>query len=122
MAIDIDVEHSLVVLKELDDCKDAVINVAEPGSLLLLGMMKAASPVYSDVCAPLGNKGSASYASTSVYLTVVVHAVENRAIFPEVDYKLASIAYTCKSGPRRAPCSQVLESSKCLHSRLNGTL
>ena len=45
MNINVNIEDSLVVLKELKDGKDDVVDVAETFGLLFLGVMKAASPV-----------------------------------------------------------------------------
>ena len=86
MAVDVDVQYSLVVFQEFYDGEDAVVDIAEPGGLLLLGMMQSSRPIYPNFSTTLGDKGCTSDASTCVNLAVVVHAIENRAILPEVDY------------------------------------
>lgn len=86
MAVDVDVEDSLVVFQEFDDREHAVVDIAEPGGLLLLGMMQATRPIDTNVSATLGDKRGTSDATTCVNLAVVVHAIENRAILPKIDY------------------------------------
>jgi hypothetical protein len=88
MAVDINVENSLVVFQEFYDREDAVVDIAEPRGLLLLGMMQATRPIYPDFSATLGDKRCTSDATTSVNLAVVVHPVENRAILTKVDYMM----------------------------------
>mmetsp|Transcript_17029 Transcript_17029/g.34450 ORF Transcript_17029/g.34450 Transcript_17029/m.34450 type:complete len:267 (-) Transcript_17029:424-1224(-) len=53
MDVDIDVQHSLVVLEELEDCEDNVVRVAEARSLALFGMVQPARPVDCHVRLPL---------------------------------------------------------------------
>jgi hypothetical protein len=45
--IDVDIEHSLVGFEQFEDGEDAVVDVAEPRGLGLLGVMEAARPVDS---------------------------------------------------------------------------
>jgi len=47
--VDIDVEHSLMILEQLQDSKHNVIYITEPRGRLLLCMMKASSPVDANV-------------------------------------------------------------------------
>ena len=49
MAVNIDVEDSLVCLEQLKDAKDAVIDIAEAASFKLLGMVKSTRPIDSNV-------------------------------------------------------------------------
>jgi hypothetical protein len=88
MAVDVDVENSLVVFQEFYYGKDAVVDIAEPRGLLLLGMMQATRPIYPNFSAPLGDKRRTSDATTRVNLAVVVHPIENRAILSKVDYMM----------------------------------
>lgn len=43
--IDINIQHSLVGLKQLQNGKHAVVDIAKPRSLRLLGMMQSSRPV-----------------------------------------------------------------------------
>lgn len=49
MHVDIDVDHSLKSLKQLHNGEHTVVDVAEPGGLLPLGVMESATPVDGDV-------------------------------------------------------------------------
>lgn len=40
MTIYIDIEYTLMIFKELNDCEDAVVDVAEARGFLFFGMMK----------------------------------------------------------------------------------
>lgn len=86
MAIDIDIQHAFIVLKELDDRENAVINIAEPRGFLLLGVMQPTGPVDTNICASLGNEGGAPYASTRIYLAVLIHAIKHRTVLAKIDY------------------------------------
>ena len=47
--VDVDVEHSLVVLQELEDGQHDVVDVAEARGLRLLGVVETPGPVDGDV-------------------------------------------------------------------------
>jgi hypothetical protein len=47
--IDVDVEHSLVVLEQLQDSEHDIVDIAKAACTLLLGMMKASRPIYAYV-------------------------------------------------------------------------
>ena len=47
--VDIDVEHPLVVLEQLQDGQHDVVDVAEAAGLALLGVMKTSRPVDCNV-------------------------------------------------------------------------
>ena len=49
VAVDIDVEHAGDGAEELEDAEDDVVDVAEAGSLALLGVVQAPGPVDGDV-------------------------------------------------------------------------
>ena len=47
--VDVDVEHTWVVLQQLQDREDDVVDIAEARGLHLLGVVKPPRPVYGDV-------------------------------------------------------------------------
>ena len=47
--VDINVENPLVVFQQLQDGQDNVVDVAEAGSLALLGVMQTSGPIDGDV-------------------------------------------------------------------------
>ena len=50
MHIYVDVEHTIMVLEKLKNCKHDVIYIAKTACLLLFCMVQASRPVYCDVC------------------------------------------------------------------------
>ena len=47
--IDVNVEDARMVPQELENSKDDIVNVAEPGCLSFLGMMQSSGPVDGNV-------------------------------------------------------------------------
>ena len=47
--VDVDVEHSLVLLEQLQDREHAVVHVTKPRGFLSLGVVESAGPVYRQV-------------------------------------------------------------------------
>jgi hypothetical protein len=47
--VDVDVQHALMFLQQLQDAQHAVVDIAEAAGLALLGVVQAASPVYHGV-------------------------------------------------------------------------
>jgi len=83
--VNVDVEDALVLLEELEDGKDAVVDVAEAGGLGLLGVMETAGPVDDDVGAVLVETAGAADGTGRVKLAELEEAVEHRAVLPHVE-------------------------------------
>lgn len=47
MNVDIYIQHSRMIFKQLQNGDDDIVYITETGSLELLGMMQAAGPIYS---------------------------------------------------------------------------
>ena len=56
MHVNVDVQHPLVVLEQLEDAEHDVVGVAESGSLALLRVVQSAHPVDGDVGLEVGMK------------------------------------------------------------------
>jgi hypothetical protein len=80
MDVNVDVEHSLVVLQELQNAKNDIIDVAKAASFPLLGVMKTAGPVDRDISQAVVEPHSAIYGSTSVGLTEAEKIVKHGTI------------------------------------------
>ena len=74
--VDINVKHSRVVLKELEDSDHDIVHVTESRCFELFGMMESASPVHSNV-AGLSHKYiqkiQARHWSASVHAVCLCH-------------------------------------------------
>lgn len=49
MAVDVDVEYPWMMSQQFKNSKDNIVNVAEPRSLPLFGMVESARPIDSNV-------------------------------------------------------------------------
>lgn len=76
--VDIDVQHPLVSLQELQDGEHDVVHVAEPRGFCLLGVVHPAAPVEGHVHVPLVDQRRGVHRAATVRLAVLVHAVKHR--------------------------------------------
>lgn len=84
--VDVDVEDAVVILEQLEDCKDNVVDVAEAGCLAPLGVVQPAGPVDGDVGVSMVQLDGAPYRSSGRYLAVLEEAVKDRTVLANIDY------------------------------------
>ena len=70
--VDIDVEHPLVILEQLEDGQHDVVDVAEAAGLALLGVVEASGPVDCDVRRLLVELHGAGHGAAAAELTKLV--------------------------------------------------
>eukprot|EP00850_Spirogloea_muscicola_P008017 SM000042S15284 [mRNA] locus=s42:174238:177192:+ [translate_table: standard] len=83
--VDVDVQHALVVLEELQDGQHDVVDVAEPRRLALLGVVQPAGPVDGDVRVAVVELHRAADRPPGVRLAELVEPVEHRAVLAHVE-------------------------------------
>jgi len=83
--IDVDVQHAVVHLQQLEDRQHDVVRVAESRCLAALRVVEPSGPVDDDVGAALVEARRARDRATRVRLTVLVQPVEDRAIVADVE-------------------------------------
>mmetsp|Transcript_13840 Transcript_13840/g.20391 ORF Transcript_13840/g.20391 Transcript_13840/m.20391 type:complete len:270 (-) Transcript_13840:71-880(-) len=83
--VDVQVHHPLVLLEQLQAGEHAVVDVAEPAGLALLGVVQAPRPVHHQVAVPLVQAGTATNTAGGVELAEFEQAVKHRAILPHVE-------------------------------------
>ena len=83
--VDVDVEHPLVVLEQLQDGQDDVVDVAEAGGLALLGVVEAAGPVDGDLRGLLVQLDRGGDGAAAGELAELVEAVEHGAVLADVE-------------------------------------
>ncbi len=76
----VDVQHPRVAPEELYDADDDVVDVAEPGRLVLLGVVQAAAPGDGDVGLFVADLARGIQGPAGRHGTVVVEPVEQRAV------------------------------------------
>ena len=85
VAIDVDVQYSLVCLEELQDAQNTVIDVAEARGLELFGVVETACPVDCNVSIALRDLIRSHQCSSCVPLAVVIHEIEDRTVVIRLD-------------------------------------
>jgi len=85
MDVYIYVENTLVVLKQLEDSKDNIVDVAKAGGLRFLGMMQATAPVDADLRGLFVQLYGCSHGSSGGELAKLVESVEYGAIFAHIE-------------------------------------
>jgi hypothetical protein len=83
--VDVDVEHALVVLEQLEDAEHAVVHVAEARGLALLGVVQAAGPVDADVGLLAVEARGAADRARGGDLAELEEAVEDGAVLAHVE-------------------------------------
>ena len=83
--VDVDVEHALVVLEQLENGEHDVVDVAEAGRLALLGVMQTAAPVDGDVRRLLVELDGAGDRAARAYRAKLVEAVEDGTVLAHVE-------------------------------------
>mmetsp|Transcript_20578 Transcript_20578/g.48498 ORF Transcript_20578/g.48498 Transcript_20578/m.48498 type:complete len:426 (-) Transcript_20578:122-1399(-) len=83
--VDVDVQDPLVLLEELQYRQDAVVDVAEPGGLRLLGVVQPPGPVDDDVDRVVVETRRTADRPRGVQLAELEEAVEDRAVLPDVE-------------------------------------
>mmetsp|Transcript_15020 Transcript_15020/g.42583 ORF Transcript_15020/g.42583 Transcript_15020/m.42583 type:complete len:265 (+) Transcript_15020:491-1285(+) len=81
----VNVQHALVVFEELENGQHAVVDVAKPAGLRLLGVVQAAGPVDDDVRGAGVEALRAAYTAARVNLYIVEQIVEHRAVLAHVE-------------------------------------
>ena len=85
MNVDVDVEHALVVLQQLEDGEHDVVGVAEAARLALLGVVEAARPIDRYVGVPFVELHRAADRPAGRGLAELVEAVEDGAVLAHVE-------------------------------------
>jgi hypothetical protein len=83
--VDVDVEHALVRLEELEDREDDVVDVAKARGFVLLGVVQAPRPVDDGVRLLVVELDRAAHGPAGVDLAEVEEAVEDGAILGAVE-------------------------------------
>jgi hypothetical protein len=83
--VDVDVEHSLVELKELEDGEHDVVGEAEARGFGLLGVVQPARPIDRDVRLALVELRRAAEGASDAELAKVVDTVKPRAVLADVE-------------------------------------
>lgn len=73
-----------MVTKELEDSEDDIVDVAEPRSLRLLGVVESARPVDSDVRLIIDEFSRTVETGASVEGAEIVHSVEDGTVIANV--------------------------------------
>ena len=83
MAVNIDVQNSLVGFEKLDDTQNTVVGITKAGSFVLFSVMQTPSPINRDLVAyRWGDPCASQQGASSVPLTEVQHVVKDRAVIP----------------------------------------
>ena len=83
--VDVDVQHALVVLEQLEDGEHDVVGIAEARRLALLGVVEPARPVDRDVGVRAVELHRAADRAARARLAEGVHAVEDRAVLAHIE-------------------------------------
>ena len=83
--VDVNVEHALVVLEQLEDGEDDVVGEAEARGLGLLGVVQPARPIDRDVRLALVELRRAAERASDTELAEAVDAVKPRAVLADVE-------------------------------------
>jgi hypothetical protein len=83
--VDVDVEHALVRLEQLEDAQHAVVDVAEAARLVLLRVVQTAGPVHAYVCITSIQASSATDGTAGRYLAELEETVVDGAVVAHVE-------------------------------------
>ena len=83
--VNIDIENACMALEQLEDGEYDVIDIAEPTSFSLLGVVQAAGPIDSDVAQAVVEAGGALERSAGVDAAELVQVVEEWAVLTEIE-------------------------------------
>lgn len=78
--VDIDVQDARVDLKELEDCQNNVVDIAEAGRLRLLSVVEPPGPVNGYVSVVIVEADGTVYGGASIELGELEEAVKDRAV------------------------------------------
>ena len=85
MNVNIDVQDTLMIFQQFQDGQDNVVDVTETWSFGFFGVMESSSPIDGNVCSLFVQLYSRSYWTSGRQLTKFVEAVEDGAIFTDVE-------------------------------------
>ena len=83
--VDVDIQHALMHLEQLEDGEDDVVHVAETGGFVLLGVVQSAGPVYHRVRLLVVETNGAADRAARVDLAKVEQTVKDGAILRAVE-------------------------------------
>ena len=90
--VDVDVENALMVLEQLEDCEDAVVNVAKSARFRLFGVVESSRPVDDNIALVAIESLCAPYRARRVDLAKLKEAIKYRAVLSDVEaLKLAHV-------------------------------
>ena len=83
--VDIDVQHTLMVLEQLQNGQHDVVYIAKAGRFRFLRVVQSASPVQSNVACLLVQLDSAGNRTTGAQLAELEQTVEHRTVLTDID-------------------------------------
>jgi len=84
MDINIDVQHTMMMLEQLQNSQDTIIHITKPRGLALLRVMQPPRPINHDIRILLIKQRRPSNRSTRIQLAELEKPIKNRAILPDI--------------------------------------
>mmetsp|Transcript_37357 Transcript_37357/g.77510 ORF Transcript_37357/g.77510 Transcript_37357/m.77510 type:complete len:265 (+) Transcript_37357:434-1228(+) len=85
MNVDINVEHTLVLLQEFKNSQNAIVDVAKSTGFCLFGVMKTSGPINDNIGLVLVESGRAPDTATRVELAKFKESIKHRTIFSHIE-------------------------------------